>query len=357
MYDEAAKCHYFFIPESSPQDPASRTRCYSIAERLALSLDVEVLRLTGDPFNFVGLGIQSLLKVLQLPAVLRALRGRAVLYVQRGQSNLPKVCFLAVLRRVAGARLVFDFDDSIFLTERRATKFLCQESDAVTVANNYLADYARRLNTSVYVIPTGIDVRSYPVFPKVEHEQCVIGWTGSPSNLAYLKALEEPLRRLQTAHHFVLRILTDARWKSRIPLGSDIPFEVVPWSLEGFSRALSDFDIGLAPLLDDPWTRGKAGYRILEYMAMQVAPVASRVGQNANIIEDGVDGYLADGPDEWVARIGQLLSDPALRAQFGLAGRRKVETRYSMDRIAQQVGQVVEATHRSAATYEPVGKV
>ena len=132
-----------------------------------------------------------------------------------------------------------------------------------------------------------------------------------------------------------------------MPLGTDVPYELVAWSLDNFVQILSTFDIGVAPLSDDAWTRGKSGYKILEYMAMGIPAVASKVEGNYGIFRDGFDGFLAEGCDEWVERLDILLTRPELREALGRAGRKRVEQDFSMDLIASRIGDLLAKLHYS----------
>ena len=130
---------------------------------------------------------------------------------------------------------------------------------------------------------------------------------------------------------FRLRIIADAT--PTMPPG--IPVEAIRWSLEGEAAAIDGMHVGVAPLPDDPWTRGKCGLKALQYMAAGVATVAEAVGANREVIEHGHNGFLAATAGEWIECVGRLVDNVALRAQLAAAGRRTVEERYSMRRSAE----------------------
>ena len=154
----------------------------------------------------------------------------------------------------------------------------------------------------------------------------MIGWIGSPTTAFYVQRLTEVFQRVRERHPFVLRIS-----------GSGAPLQVpgvvtenAPWSLGDEVRLFNTCDVGVYPLADDEWSKGKCGFKAIEFMACGVPVVASAVGVNREIIQDGVNGFLASTDDEWVDKIGRLLVDRDLGRRLGAAGRRTVEDRYSL---------------------------
>jgi glycosyltransferase involved in cell wall biosynthesis len=189
--------------------------------------------------------------------------------------------------------------------------------------NEHLAAFARRHAPRVTVIPSTIDTVQYGIRPRPPSARPVIGWTGSATTLPYLAAILPALRRLRARMDFELRVigghLDDA----------DLAITNVAWSAATEIEDLRAIDIGLMPLADDEWARGKCGMKALQYMALGIPPVVSPVGVNTTIVRHGVNGVLATMDDEWVARLEELGRDPALRARLGGEARRTVETEYS----------------------------
>jgi glycosyltransferase involved in cell wall biosynthesis len=251
-----------------------------------------------------------------------------------------------------GIPIVYDFDDAIFLPNvseaNRAFAFLKQpgrvarilrQSTHVIAGNEFLADFARRHNSAVTVIPTTVDTRRFvPRAPdRTVRPRPVVGWIGSPTTFRYLEGLADILRRVARDHPFVLKVSGAGR---RVELeGLDV--EDVPWSLADEVRLFNSCDIGVYPLTDDDWARGKCGFKAIQCMACGVPVVASTIGVNREIIQDGVNGFLASTPDEWVEKLGRLISDPALRARMAHAGRQTIEARYSLHVTAPQLAAVL----------------
>jgi glycosyltransferase involved in cell wall biosynthesis len=177
----------------------------------------------------------------------------------------------------------------------------------------------------VEVLPTTIDVDVYRPQPREGRDLVRVGWSGSPTTAAHLRSMEGALRRLLDKFPIELVIMGDPAFR----LAGTPRVTVVPWSSDREIAEVGAFDIGLMPLPDDDWSRGKCGFKALLYMALGVPPVVSPVGVNTEIVSDGENGLLASSEDEWVEAVGRLVRDAPLRARLGAAGRSTVVDRYS----------------------------
>jgi len=226
-------------------------------------------------------------------------------------------------------------------------------SRRVTVGNEFLASYARRFNPNVTVIPTAVDTDRFVPRPDLlpaAGRTLVVGWIGSPTTFRYLESIKDVLAAVSAKHPFTLKVSGAGR-PVNFP-GVDV--QVVPWSMADEVSLFNTCDIGVYPLTDDDWSRGKCGFKAIQCMACGVPVVAASVGVNREIITDGVNSFLATTPSEWVAKLGQLLSDPALRASMAAAGRRTIEARYSLRVTAPQLAAVFAS---AAASVEPAATV
>lgn len=251
--------------------------------------------------------------------------------------------------------LVFDFDDAIYLPAtsdanrafgflKRSSKVpaLCRLARAVTVGNEVLAQYARHYSAHVEVVPTTIDTDAYRPDPRPPNPRPVVGWTGSTTTAAYLTRMGPVLRRLRETCEFELRVV-----------GADVRIEgidvrCVPWSAATETDDIRGMDVGLMPLTDDPWSRGKCALKALQYMALGIPPVVSPVGVNAQVVSDGVNGFHAVSDEDWVRAIARLLSDADLRRRMGDAARRTVESGYAARVHAPRLGALLRQVHRGA---------
>lgn len=232
--------------------------------------------------------------------------------------------------------LVYDFDDAIYLPSTsganawaavlkspRKAAALCRLARHVTVGNETLAAFAAPLSRAVTIIPSTIDTAVYTVRHRAPNPRPVVGWTGSVTTVPHIRTLAPVLARLRSLVDHEVRVIGGERVE--LP-GLDASW--VPWRAETEVEDLRPLDVGLMPLPDDEWSRGKCGMKALQYMALGIPPVVSPVGVNATIVRDGENGFHARTEDEWVEKIALLLRDPELRARLGAEARRTVEETY-----------------------------
>ncbi len=241
--------------------------------------------------------------------------------------------------RAAARRLVYDFDDAMPYRDpfrgkpestARANRFLrtCAEADAVVAGSEELAAMARACRPrALFTAPTPVDAALYgpAPAPRAPGEPPRFGWIGSRATLPYLEGIAAPLARAMAALPGA-RLLVVADAAPSLP---GVEADLVPWSAEGEADALRRMDAGLMPLTDDPWSRGKCAFKLLQYGATGIPSVASPVGANLSVVEDRRTGLLAGTDAAWEAALLALGRDPGLRAALGAAARRQVEARWS----------------------------
>jgi glycosyltransferase involved in cell wall biosynthesis len=283
----------------------------------------------------------------------RGARGFDAVYVLREAALLGPPFFEWMLGR-SGTPYVFDFDDAVFeryvspangylsyLKFPGKTRTICRLAAHVMAGNDYLADYARKVNRNVTVVPTTVDTAKYTVEERPPNDVPVIGWTGSYSTVQHLLTLAGALRRLAERERFRLRVVGAPNMSLDALAGLEV--ETLPWRSETEVEDLRPFDVGVMPLPEDRWSRGKCGMKALQYMGLAIPTVCSPVGVNSEIIRDGENGLLARDEAEWVEKLGLLLRSPELRARLGRAGRATVEERYSARAQAPRVFRVFES--------------
>jgi len=248
---------------------------------------------------------------------------------------------------------VVDYDDAIFhnydlshrwLIRRLLSKKIDQvmaNASAVVCGNSYLAERATESGAEkVEIVPTVVDLTRYSVDKRESKDgEVIIGWIGSPSTQKYLLQYRDALSAvcgLGKARLMLIGAHPDFYKELR-----SIPVTIVPWSEETEVQAISDFDIGIMPLPDEPWERGKCGYKLIQYMACGKAVVASPVGVNTEIVERSQSGFLARNIEEWQAALFTLVSDNELRTEMGMRGRDSVECHYSLDVQSKKIVEIL----------------
>jgi len=256
-----------------------------------------------------------------------------------------------------GPPRVVEYDDAVFHRYDRHRSALVRtllgakidrlmRGAAVVVAGNaYLADRARAAGArDVAIIPSVVDLDRYPVVPPAAGGPPVIGWIGSPSTAVALDVIAPALARVCAGGRARVVLVGVTPGLRAWPF----PCEERPW-VDGREAAdIAGFDIGVMPLADEPWSRGKCGFKLVQYLACGRPAVASPVGVNPDIVIDGETGLLASTGDEWVAALDRLIGDGALRARLGAAGRAHVEARYALQRTAPLVADVLRRAARGA---------
>ena len=350
--------------------PGQRFRFEQWAPRLARDHDIHLDLL---PFESPGLT-----KVLYRPGHILAKAGHVSLdFLRRAQCLLAARDYDCVLvfreaaligpafyeRLIAwtGKPIIFDFDDSIWSSAQEMnngifsrlhffgkTRTLCRLASAVTPGNAFLADFARRYNDRVTILPTSIELDDYPVLPEAPDDgRFVVCWTGSTSTLPNFEHAREPLERLAAQIPLTVKVICNAPPKQAIA-GAEMRF--VPWSAENEAAEIADCHAGIMPLQDNEVTRGKCGLKALQYMATGRPVVISAVGMNRDLVRDGVNGFLASDSGDFVDALLKLARSPDLRSTIGAAGRRTVEQSYSAEALATKFAAVVrDVTANSSA--------
>ncbi len=235
----------------------------------------------------------------------------------------------------------FDFDDAIWLPNvseknkkwswlKRPEKTIdiIKISKIVTCGNQYLTRFAANYNPNSKLIPTTINTHYHTTKTTHQSPTITIGWTGSSTTLPYFEQIIPVLARLKTkfGQQIDFKIIVDT--EKSYP---ELQAKTTPWQLNTEIRDLHQIDIGIMPLPDDEWSKGKCGFKILQYMGIGIPAVASSVGANIDIIQHGENGFLAQTPQEWESFLTQLITSSELRQRIGQAGRKTVEQHYSVE--------------------------
>jgi len=256
-----------------------------------------------------------------------------------------------------GVPYVYDFDDASFHRYDQHRSWLVRRllsgkiprviagATLVTAGNEYLADYARRYNGRVAVVPSVVDVEKFGPGPShAGRDPVVIGWIGSPSTAAYVAERHQVWQAVTGDRRSELRVVG----AGSVTFG-DVAVDARDWREETEISEVRDFDIGIMPLRDDPWSRGKCGFKLIEYLACGVPAVASPVGVNSRIVVDGETGFLCTTDGEWIARLKQLVNDAPLRRAVGEKGRDLVRRHWSLQRWGPELTGLLQSAARGAA--------
>jgi glycosyltransferase involved in cell wall biosynthesis len=249
---------------------------------------------------------------------------------------------------------VLDYDDAIFHRYDRHPNIMVRillgqkidrvmKGAALVVAgNDYLADRARHAGANrIEYLPSVVDLDRYPPGRDQKREHPAIGWIGSPVTARYLHLVHPALAQVCSGNRARLIVVGGGD----IEIGG-VPTESHPWSEQTEVSAISSFDIGIMPVPDEPWERGKCGYKLIQYMACGLPVVASPVGANNQIVENGVNGFLASTMPQWVHALNALIDDPILSEQMGKAGRRKAEEKYCLQVTAPRLANLLRSVVR-----------
>jgi len=245
--------------------------------------------------------------------------------------------------------IYFDYDDAIFhnydlsdnlyikLFLSRKIKYLMKMSAGVIAGNQYILNYAQNAGTKrILTLPTVIDLDKYASNPPSykKNKNFTIGWIGSPSTTKYLEIIKEPLARLGLKIPILLYLVgADCNYEISI---DNVEIISIPWSELNEQEALKVFDVGVMPLYDNPWEKGKCAFKLIQYMASFLPVVASDIGMNAEIINNYNNGFVAKNSGDWFNFFYMIYSQPKLRGEMGLKGRNIVEKNFTIQcRLAE----------------------
>jgi glycosyltransferase involved in cell wall biosynthesis len=261
-----------------------------------------------------------------------------LVFIYREAAPLGPPLFEKLLE-LMGRAIIYDFDDAIYLPSSseanrfagffkfpRKTNFIVKMSKLILAGNRNLASYASGFNKNVSILPTAIDTELYQPKAYSDNDKVCVGWSGSITTIAHLNLLSDVLRELYRRHQIIIKVIGSREFN--IP---GIEILAQDWRAESELNDLAQIDIGLMPLPDDEWGKGKCGLKALQYMALGIPTVCSPVGVNKEIIADGINGFLCKDSNEWFNKISVLINDSNLRYKMGQAGRETVEEKYSVE--------------------------
>jgi glycosyltransferase involved in cell wall biosynthesis len=269
-----------------------------------------------------------------------ALNKYDIIFIHREASPIGPPIFEWIIAKVLKKKIIYDFDDAIWLentslsnklvsTIKRHSKVssICKWSKLVMCGNHFLMDFAKKHTSNVVYVPTTIDtINTHNQQKKHLDGVITIGWTGTHSTIKYLQEIEILLAKTQKRILFKFIVISN-----KDPMFKLLNYKYIPWEKENEIKDLLKLDIGLMPLIKDEWTKGKCGFKALQYMALGIPTIASPVGVNSEIIDDRINGYLAVNSSDWSEKISLLNNSSNLRGEIGLAGKKTVLENYSVN--------------------------
>lgn len=262
-----------------------------------------------------------------------------LIFIQREVTHIGPPIFEWLIAKLFRKKIIYDFDDAIwrlnYSQKNPIVKYfkapwkvakICKWSAMVSCGNAYLADYAKKFNSNVSIIPTTIDTQYHLRKERVKSRKIALGWTGTLTTLKHIDLILPILKKLEESIDFDFIVI--ANDKPKIDLKSLVYIE---WNKETEIEDLSRIDIGLMPLPNDEWEKGKCGFKGLQYMALSIPTVMSPVGVNVEIIKHQENGLLAKAEQEWLDALKALINSAELRKKYGVAGRETILERYSVE--------------------------
>ncbi len=341
-----------FFSKGDERVASSRFRCFYFAD--ALRDEGFDVRICQPPPRHLGLRspLAAVRELGRLGRVLATVERGEIIYLQRPIKNDLFVALLVLDKLVRRRKLVFDFCDPIFLHSPRKTRVLTRLADAVVVSCADLGDYARRYNPRVFEIPNSLPEEQIRRRARQRRPdgRTIVGWVGyalgHEENIRMLLPVLSGLPSGVTIRMIGMRGADRLSADLRALPGAAV--ELVDWvSPDRVADEVAAFDVCLLPLQDTPWNR-KLNTKLVEYMALGRAVVASPVGENRRIVRDGENGFLASGQGEWRRKLELLLADPALRRRLGDEARRTIAERFALGGAGRRLAELLRTVGAEA---------
>lgn len=268
------------------------------------------------------------------------LRSANVIFIHREASMIGPPIFEWIIAKILRKKYIYDFDDAIWLPNYSDSNARFQRLKAygkvkrimkwahiVSAGNQHLLEFAKQYNPNSSIIPTTIDLENvHTLATNQSTEKPIIGWTGTHTTMNYLDELVPILRELEETHDFVFRVISN-----QAPNFELNNLEFIKWNKESEIEDLTKINIGVMPLTDTVWAKGKCGFKGLQYMALEIPSVMSPVGVNTSIVNHGKNGFLCNSSAEWKETLVNLLENQMLRTEIGKAGFQTVKKSYSVE--------------------------
>ncbi len=303
---------------------------------------------------------KSIIKIIKYLKIINYTRNFDILFIQK---VLPPILIQKIIT-LFNKKIIFDFDDAIWalhpndrrlysklknLIKKLRLRHLIKVSKLViTLDNIFIKEYVEKYNKNILLLNTPVNCEVLIPKTNKRSKEIVIGWIGNPENTYYLKPLLGVFKEISRKYSNVVFKLVGS---SKIGIVG-INFKIKEWSLESEIEDLQSFDIGIMPLTDDEWSKGKGGYKLLQYMAVGIPCVASPIGINSKLVKEGVNGYLARTEEEWFKKLEHLIKHRKIRETMGIEGRKIVNEKYSLISNACRLIKAIKEVNFMDANFE-----
>lgn len=303
-------------------------------------IDSETWSVFFKPGNGLKKSVGVLKGFYRRIATLTKLKKYSYVFIHREVAPVGPPIFEWWIAKIAKKKIIYDFDDAIWLRASSESnpysgllkcpwkvRMICGWAWKVSAGNNYLATFARQFNSNVVKLVTVVDTTNVHNRIKNGHnERAVIGWTGTLTNFHYLNPVLPVLVKLSEKFDFRFMVIA-----GHDPHFTELEYEFIPWKKETEIEDLLALDIGLMPLLDTASAKGKCAFKAIQYMALGIPAVVSNVGANAEVVDDGINGFVCEGFDEWLEALSTLLQNIFLRKSMGLYAQQKIVDQFSVE--------------------------
>jgi glycosyltransferase involved in cell wall biosynthesis len=308
-------------------------------------LDVEtnkILYKKGNTFKKIMSVIHGLFNRLRL---LFSVSKYSDVYIFREATPILFPWFEFIISNILKKKYIYDFDDAIWITNSSANNkiastiksawkvaYLCKWAKTVTVGNQFLLDYAYSFNNHAIIIPTIVDTEQFHNKIKNQNSaKTVIGWTGSHSTLFYLDPIIEVINSLSQKYEFTFLVIADVDPKLKLK-----NYQFIKWNKDTEVEDLLNINIGIMPLKEDDWSKGKCGFKAIQYLSLGIPALVTPIGVNTEIVQEGIHGFHCTTTEEWQKKLEILLFDTNLRKKMGIAGRQHIVSNYSKKATTQK---------------------
>ena len=339
---------YFIIPYPQGEAPSQRFRFEQYLDilrengfqyHLSSFLDLAAWNVLYKPGHYIEKSIKITAGFFRRMRDLFAISGYDFVFIHREAAPIGPPIFEWIIAKILRKKIIYDFDDAIWLPNTSSNnriaagikfhnkvKSICLWSYRISCGNDYLADYARQFNKNVIVNPTTIDTsRLHNRVKDQNTEHINIGWTGTHSTIQYLDEIVPILQKLERQYNFSFIVISNAS-----PAFELKSLKYIKWSKDSEIEDLLKFNVGIMPLTDDPWAKGKCGFKALQYMSLGIPALVSPVGVNLSIVDNGINGMICCDATQWEQAIKTLITNRDICVKLGEEARKKIESKYSV---------------------------